>query len=253
MTVEHPLTLTRRAGRRGSPATVLAVVAAAIALIAAFTVAAVGPAAAEPVEGDPTIRSEGTLQFSPDGETWHDAAADGVGQWQGIDNLSPGDSGSRTYYIKNSGDAPGTLELSIENLQKSEYALFTVWNTIDGADGDTFVVYGPEFGDSLVHLGPPLEEGQVLNTIELEPGQVVEVTDHVGMPDEQHRESMGSNFVADFVWTLTADCTDTPSPAGSLGSLFGSLGSLGSLGGQDSACPAPEAGSTAAFGSESGS
>lgn len=218
----------------------------AVVLATALAMATMVPASAAPTEEVLNTRSEGALEYSKDGTTWHESPELGISDWEGIGNLSPGDNGGRTYFVRNSGTAPGTLSLRIENLDPTEGALFTVWSTIGDETGTTYIVYGPIFDD--LDLGPELTNGQVLNSVELEPGQEVEVTDHIGMPEEQHKESMGSFFSADFVWSLPTDCDSSPDTVGSLGSLFGA----GSLGSSADECSTPSD-PTIPFSSTSGS
>ena len=73
-----------------------------------------------------------------------------------------------TYFVRNSGTVAGTFEVYIGEWVASPNSLFTGRSDFDGDEGVTHVFYGEDVTDRT--YGPPVENGTVLNSTELAPG-----------------------------------------------------------------------------------
>lgn len=219
-----------------SPLRAVTALTSAIILAGGLLVLSTGaPAVAAPTK-PVALTVDGPLEFSKDGETWYGGAdaSKGLGAWDPIvGQLSPGRSGGRTYYIKNVGQTAGTLSLRMGIKSMSDNALYTLWTNIGAKDGTKYVVYGPamQYYKEDYDLGPELHDGQVVNSVTLGAGEIVEVRDNVGHPREAGNDSQRSNLSVDYDWELRTD--DCVAAWGSIsgGSLSDLLGSSGSSGG----------------------
>lgn len=214
-----------------SPVRAVIALVSAVLLAGGLALSMGAPAAAAPTK-QVALTVEGPLEFSKDGETWYGGAdaSKGLGAWDPIvGQLSPGRSGGRTYYIKNVGQTAGTLSLRMGIKSMSDNALYTLWTNIGAKDGTKYVVYGPamQYYKEDFDLGPELHDGQVVNSITLRAGEVVEVRDNVGHPSEAKNDSQNSSLSVDYDWELTEDCAAAAwgSSSGSLSDLLGNTGS----------------------------
>lgn len=197
-------------------------------LVLAMLYAGAGAAAAQGHE-EPGSTS-GSLQFSDDGTTWADTAAEALPAFGG-GNLSPGNYITRTYFVRNADTRTGTFETVIGQWSASANSLFTVQSDFDGSEGETYVYYGEDITDRT--YGPAVENGTVLNSVQLAPGEQVQVVDSVGIHPDAGSEAQGSRVTAAIEWSLTLPAPVEPPAECDSGAqvdgLFSAAGSVGSV------------------------
>lgn len=214
-------------------------IVATLTLVLTMLYVGTGVAAAQSDEGTQT--PVGDLQFSADGVLWADSDADALPPFGG--DLAPGHEITRTYFVRNADTRAGTFEVFVGDWSSSANAIYTVRSSFEDREGETYVYYGDDYTEHA--FGPAVQNGTVLNSIELAPGQQVQVTDGVGMPRDVGNETQNSNLSPAISWTLRlSEPVDPPAACEDRVQVGGVFSAAGSTGGVSS---------TSAFGSTGGS
>ncbi|MFD5869170.1 hypothetical protein ACFWGD_11280 [Corynebacterium sp. NPDC060344] len=183
----------------------------------------------------------GELEYSADGETWSTDQSV-VGGYSG--GLIPGGAGmSRSFHVRNADTEAGTFLIGTKDVTTSEYALFVYRVDLGDQQGTERIFWGDgwdtaEDTQGVVKgaYGPEIESNTILESIRLEPGESVVVSESMKLPDEggnlTQNQRVNPGLYSELrIPPATPGEECQPSGAGSIGSIgSGSLGSLGSLG-----------------------
>ncbi|MFC4754572.1 hypothetical protein [Dietzia aurantiaca] len=216
---------------RAPVAAVLAAIVGAFALALSMLLSGAGTAVAQGA-GEPAP-AQGIFEFSADGITWSEDPSAVLPPFGG-GNLSPGRVIERQYYVRNADSVPGTFETFIGDWSSSANSLFTVQSDFGDDVGVRYTYYGQDFPEHT--YGPAVEVGTVLNSVELAPGEQVQIVDGVGLHPDAGKETQGARVTTAIEWRLTVpepEPEPEPEPGECEGGipasgLFSAAGSTGS-------------------------